>query len=203
MGAIYKVRHLLLDEIRIIKVIRSQYSDDVALQKRFRREARAAIRLRHPNIAQLYDFSVAESGEAFMVLEFIDGVTLREMLTASDLRRPNWLSRSPVRGYRHSAICITTPISTATSHPTMSCSQGASTAGPWSSSSTWVSSSIWRASRPISPVPACSSARFATPLRNNSLVARRTSGPAAICTRSAIDVRADDRCIPLRRREHA
>ncbi len=83
MGAIYKVRHLLLDEVRIIKVIRPQYADDAALQSRFRREARAAIRLRHPNIAQLYDFSVDEAGEAYMVMEFIDGVTLREMLTAS------------------------------------------------------------------------------------------------------------------------
>ena len=83
MGSIYKVRHLLLDEVRIIKVIKAQFSDDEALQRRFRREAKAAIRLKHQNVAQLYDFSVDETGNAYIVMEFIDGVTLLEMLQAN------------------------------------------------------------------------------------------------------------------------
>ena len=80
MGAIYKVRHRLLDEIRVVKVMRPQIADSEDLQRRFAREARAAIRLKHPNIAQLYDFAVEADGVAYMVMEFIDGVTLQEML---------------------------------------------------------------------------------------------------------------------------
>ena len=80
MGAIYKVRHRLLDEIRVVKVMRPQIADSEDQQRRFLREARAAIRLRHPNIAQLYDFAVEADGIAYMVMEFIDGVTLQEML---------------------------------------------------------------------------------------------------------------------------
>ncbi len=80
MGAVYKVRHRLLDEIRVIKVIRPHLSGEEALRRRFLREARAAVRLRHPNIAQLYDFTVDDSGTAYMVMEFIDGEDLGRLL---------------------------------------------------------------------------------------------------------------------------
>jgi serine/threonine-protein kinase len=83
MGAIYKVRHALLDEIRVIKIIRPQFAADEDLKRRFTREARTAIRLRHPSIAQLYDFSLAPDDTAYMVMEFIDGVTLQEALAHS------------------------------------------------------------------------------------------------------------------------
>ena len=58
MGAIFLVRHRLLDELRVVKVLRSQLTNDEDLKQRFLREARIAIQLRHPNVAQLYDFSV-------------------------------------------------------------------------------------------------------------------------------------------------
>ncbi len=79
MGAIYLVRHRLLDELRVVKVLRSQLNTDEDLRQRFLREAKAAIQLRHPNIAQLYDFSVDEEGNASIVLEYIDGLTLEEL----------------------------------------------------------------------------------------------------------------------------
>ena len=80
MGAVYKVRHRLLDEIRVIKVVRPQLEGQEELRERFFREARIAIRLRHPNIAQLYDFTIDDDGVAFIVQEFIDGITLVELL---------------------------------------------------------------------------------------------------------------------------
>ncbi|MCH9647678.1 MAG: serine/threonine protein kinase [Deltaproteobacteria bacterium] len=80
MGAIYKVRHRLLDEVRVIKVIHPQHEGDEGLQRRFHREAKTAIRLRHPNIAQLYDFSINDEGSAYIVMEFIEGITFQEML---------------------------------------------------------------------------------------------------------------------------
>ena len=81
MGAIYKVRHRLLEEIRVIKVMRPQFLEDEELKARFLREARLAIKLRHANIAQLYDFTVDdEDGTALIVMEFIDGKTLEDVL---------------------------------------------------------------------------------------------------------------------------
>ncbi len=81
MGAIYKVRHRLLDEVRVVKVIRSSQGDtgqDAA--DRFLSEAKAAIKLRHPNVAVLHDFAVGSDGQAFIVMEFIDGWNLLEVL---------------------------------------------------------------------------------------------------------------------------
>src|SRR5689334_3661256 len=80
MGAIYKVRHRLLDEVRVVKVIRSHLEPTGENGERFLREARVANRLRHPNIAALHDFAIAEDGNAFIVMEFIDGLNLLEIL---------------------------------------------------------------------------------------------------------------------------
>jgi len=84
MGAVYRVRHRLLDEMRVIKVIRSPLEPTPELAERFLREARTASRLRHPNLALLHDFAMSESengdaGVAYLVLEHIDGFTLKEV----------------------------------------------------------------------------------------------------------------------------
>ena len=83
IGAVYKVRHRLLEEVRVIKVLRPEAASKEDLRERFLHEARMAIRLKHPNIAQLHDFSIAEDGRAYIVMEFIDGVALDAMLEAS------------------------------------------------------------------------------------------------------------------------
>ncbi|MCS7181849.1 MAG: serine/threonine protein kinase [Thermoanaerobaculum sp.] len=80
MGAIFKVRHKLLGEERVVKIMRPQLEGDKEFALRFTREAQTLIRLRHPNIAQLYDFFADEAGNAAMVMEFIPGVDLRELL---------------------------------------------------------------------------------------------------------------------------
>ena len=86
MGAVYKVRHRLLHETRVIKVMRPQLAGDENLGKRFIQEARLATRLRHRNIAQLYDFAVDEDGSSYMVMEYIEGLTLQEILGRSGPR---------------------------------------------------------------------------------------------------------------------
>jgi serine/threonine protein kinase len=80
MGAIYKVRHRLLDEIRVVKVMRPQLEEDEEWKKRFLQEARMATRLKHPNIATLYDFTIDADGTAYMVMEYIEGQNLSEIL---------------------------------------------------------------------------------------------------------------------------
>ena len=80
MGAVYKVRHRLLDEVRVIKVMRHQAEDKEQVEERFTREARIAVKLRHPNIAQMYDFAIDEAGTGFIVMEYVDGITLQTVL---------------------------------------------------------------------------------------------------------------------------
>lgn len=80
MGAIYKVRHRLLDEIRVVKVMRPQVVADEELKRRFLEEAKTATRLKHPNIGTIHDFALDDDGTAYLVMEFIEGVNLAELL---------------------------------------------------------------------------------------------------------------------------
>jgi serine/threonine protein kinase len=83
MGTIYKVRHRLLDEVRVVKVMRPQIGADEELKRRFTQEAKTATRLKHPNIGAILDFALDSDGMAYIVMEFIDGVNLTELLKAS------------------------------------------------------------------------------------------------------------------------
>lgn len=80
MGAIYKVRHLLLDEVRVIKVMKPQIEGDDDARKRFLQEARMATSLKHPNIASVLDFAIDDKNTFYMVMEYIDGINLSEYL---------------------------------------------------------------------------------------------------------------------------
>jgi eukaryotic-like serine/threonine-protein kinase len=80
MGAIYVVRHRLLGELRVVKVMRPQLADSEDDRKRFMREAQTATRLKHQNIATLHDFVVDDDGTFYMVLEYIEGINLRDLI---------------------------------------------------------------------------------------------------------------------------
>jgi serine/threonine protein kinase len=83
MGALYLVRHRLLNERRVIKVMRPELAQSADQQKRFLREAQTATRLKHENIVGFYDFFVDQEGTASMVMEYIEGITLRDMIRTS------------------------------------------------------------------------------------------------------------------------
>ncbi len=85
MGEIYKVRHRLLDEIRVVKVLHSELVADSELNERFAREARAAIQLRHPNIVQIFDFTLDASGAGLIVMEYIRGTDLQQLIARPEL----------------------------------------------------------------------------------------------------------------------
>ena len=80
MGTIYRVRHRLLDEIRVVKVLKPQALSNEEMKRRFIEEARTATRLKHPNIGTIHDFALDEEGKAYLVMEFIDGVNLADLL---------------------------------------------------------------------------------------------------------------------------
>ncbi len=83
MGAVYLATHLGTERPVAVKIIAPQYMKRAEFVERFRREARAAGRLRHPNVVDVTDFGFAptDDGEvAYLVMEYLDGCTLGEIL---------------------------------------------------------------------------------------------------------------------------
>src|SRR2546430_183113 len=79
MGQGYKAHHLRLDRIVALKVIRADLLAQPDVEKRFYREARAAARLSHPNLATVYDAGESE-GLHYLALEFVDGTDLGKLI---------------------------------------------------------------------------------------------------------------------------
>jgi serine/threonine protein kinase len=80
MGTVYRATHLLIDRPVAVKVLNPRYVEDEAAQTRFRREARAAGRLQHSNAVTVTDFGSTRDGLVYIVMELLEGKTLREVL---------------------------------------------------------------------------------------------------------------------------
>ncbi|HEY1791222.1 MAG TPA: serine/threonine-protein kinase [Verrucomicrobiae bacterium] len=79
MGAVYKARQKELDRIVALKILPPSIGSDPAFAERFAREAKALARLNHPGIVTIYDFGRAD-GLFYFLMEFVDGVNLRQLL---------------------------------------------------------------------------------------------------------------------------
>ena len=80
MGTVYRARHLLIDRPVAVKVLNQRFVEDEAAQARFRREAKAAGRLRHMNAVGVTDFGQTTDGYVYLVMELLEGKTLRDLL---------------------------------------------------------------------------------------------------------------------------
>ena len=80
MATVYQAEHVHFHEICALKVINPAMMHDEALVDRFMREAVLTRRLQHPNAVRVIDIDRAEDGSAFMVMEFLEGQTLYEIL---------------------------------------------------------------------------------------------------------------------------
>lgn len=79
MALVYKARDLMLERNVAVKVLREDYSQDVAFRERFRQEARAAANLSHPNIVTVHDFGL-DQGHLFIVMEYLPGTDLKTQI---------------------------------------------------------------------------------------------------------------------------
>src|SRR3712207_5346284 len=83
MGAVYAGIHVALERPAAIKMLLPELVSDPLALERFRREALAAARLNHPNVAGVYDFGTLPGGESYIVMELAEGETLGGRIAAA------------------------------------------------------------------------------------------------------------------------
>src|SRR3954469_8160609 len=94
MGAVYKARQPRLDRLVALKILPPTVGQDPSFAERFTREAQALARLNHPHIITLYEFGQKDALFYFL-MEYVDGVNLRQLLNTSRLAAKEALAIVP------------------------------------------------------------------------------------------------------------
>ncbi len=76
MGVVYEAVHTTLSRLAAVKVLLAQFTRDPGIVQRFFNEARAASTIRHPGIVEIYDFGFTPAGDAYIVMELLEGESL-------------------------------------------------------------------------------------------------------------------------------
>ncbi len=94
MGVVYKARQKTLNRLVALKLLAPERADDPSFAERFTREAQALAALNHPHIVDVYDFGQT-GGFYFLLMEYVDGVNLRQLLQSRRLTPKEALSIVP------------------------------------------------------------------------------------------------------------
>jgi serine/threonine protein kinase len=94
MGAVYKARQTRLDRLVALKILPPEIGQDRDFTERFTREAQAMARLNHPHIVTIHDFGQTNA-VYFFVMEYVDGLNLRQVLDAERMAPPEALAIVP------------------------------------------------------------------------------------------------------------
>lgn len=85
MSVVYKTRHQVMGKFAAAKVLHSHLAFKDKNMQRFQQEARAASQVSHPNVISVYDCGVTSQGQAFMMMEFLPGKSLAEVIKSGPL----------------------------------------------------------------------------------------------------------------------
>src|SRR6266581_3151542 len=85
MGEVYRARDTRLERDVAVKVLTPHLTESCQARERFKREARAVAALSHPNVCTIHDVSEDSDGQAFLVMELLQGETLQQRLTRGPL----------------------------------------------------------------------------------------------------------------------
>lgn len=80
MATVYRARHKLVDRLCAIKIMNASLARDRVVRERFRREAKAAQKLAHPNIIEIFDHGETDDGTAYLVMELLRGLPLCDLI---------------------------------------------------------------------------------------------------------------------------
>jgi eukaryotic-like serine/threonine-protein kinase len=80
MATVYRARHKLVDRLCAVKILAPMYAADQVVRERFRREAKSAQKLSHPNIIEIFDQGEADDQTAYMVMEYLKGQSLADLI---------------------------------------------------------------------------------------------------------------------------
>ncbi len=108
MAVVYKATDQVTGDTVAVKALRSEYVADGAFLRRLRREAEAVRRLSHPGVVAVLDVG-EDAGQPFLVLEYVEGVTLKQYIRERHRYRSRKRSTSPAGCCR----CSSTPTRTA------------------------------------------------------------------------------------------
>lgn len=80
MSTVYLAEHLMMNKKVAVKVLQTKFASDITTIQRFQRESQASAALNHRNLVAVHDFKVTDTGQAYMVMEFIEGISLAELI---------------------------------------------------------------------------------------------------------------------------
>jgi serine/threonine protein kinase len=104
MGRVYRARHQRMSRLFAVKVLFGDHAADTKMRQRLAREAEAASRLSHPNVISVVDFGETEAGLLYLVMDYIDGPTLAQVVEReAPLQRERVIriARDCARGLAH------------------------------------------------------------------------------------------------------
>jgi len=95
MGAVYKARQPKLNRFVAIKILPRVENDDFGFAERFEREAQSMAQLSHPHIVPVYDFGETDDGQLYIVMEYVEGADLHQLIHGGQLTPAHFFSWIP------------------------------------------------------------------------------------------------------------